>query len=335
MRKSLGFEWRVSSRRMALITGAFLGLCLALNGQPKAEDQPSNKLGKGDTVLKGDAKCTGCHDDSDNPSPTMLEERPWILSIAKTKHGTVADGRTPTCANCHGESTSHMKKGPDGKRPSPDRAFKKTTPAAKQDEACTSCHKGGKHMFWSSSTHANRGVACVSCHDIHNSGHDKARDKKTQTEVCFGCHKEQRAQMSRPSHHPVPEGKMGCSDCHNPHGAAGDKQLVKDTTNATCFTCHAEKRGPFVHNHAPVQEDCAICHNPHGSINNSLLKARAPYLCQQCHEAASHRGNMPAALAGNLTGETGIGVRLGQGCISCHQPIHGSNNPRSTSSLRN
>lgn len=324
-----------ASKRILAFVGLIWGLGLLALPAHGGELLSELKLGQGDTVLRGDAKCTACHDDSDFPKPTMLGERPWVLAIGKTKHGTVADGRTPSCASCHGESENHMKrKDPSIPRPAPDRTFKKTTPAAEQDKACTSCHKGGKHMFWASSTHANRGVACATCHNVHN-GHDKVRNKKTQTEVCFSCHKEQRAQMNKPSHHPVPEGKMGCSDCHNPHGAAGDKQLVKDTTNATCFTCHAEKRGPFVHNHAPVQEDCAICHNPHGSINNALLKARAPYLCQQCHEAASHRGNMPAAVAGNLFGETGIGVRLGQGCISCHQPIHGSNNPRSTSSLRN
>lgn len=36
-----------------------------------------------DLVLKGDAKCTSCHDEADAPG---------LLAIGKTKHGTVADG---------------------------------------------------------------------------------------------------------------------------------------------------------------------------------------------------------------------------------------------------
>ncbi len=67
------------------------------------------------------------------------------------------------------------------------------------------------------------------------------------------------------------------------HGSAGPKLAKRDTTNATCYTCHAEKRGPFVHNHEPVQDNCASCHNPHGSNVAGMLKARDPILCNQCH----------------------------------------------------
>lgn len=96
-----------------------------------------------------------------------------MLSIGKTKHGTAADGRTPTCSTCHGESAVHMRKTPHGQRPAPDRVYKNTAPAEVQNEACTFCHKGGKHMFWESSVHETRGVACTACHDIQNGGHDK------------------------------------------------------------------------------------------------------------------------------------------------------------------
>lgn len=288
---------------------------------------PAAQAADKDLVLKGDAKCTSCHDESDGPE---------LLRIGKTKHGTRADGRTPTCVSCHGESDKHVNK-PDSvqDRPPVDRSYSKKSKltADEKSATCTGCHKGGKHMNWNSSAHATRDVACTSCHKVHD-GHDKVRDKKTQAEVCYTCHKTQRAELNRPSHHPIPEGKMTCSDCHNAHGSAGQKALVKDTTNATCFTCHAEKRGPFVHNHNPVQEDCGICHNPHGTTTTGLLKVRPPFLCQQCHEATSHRGNMPSATKGAIADEKGIGVILGLGCVSCHQP-HGTNNPKSSSSLRN
>ena len=235
-----------------VLLGALAGAtgAVATDAAPAATKAPAKDL-----VLKGDAKCTSCHDETDEPK---------LLHIGKTKHGSVADGRTPSCTNCHGESDLHVNNPAKLKqRPPVDRSFAKGAPhsADEKSAACTSCHQGGKHINWNTSAHAMRDVSCSSCHQIH-AGKDKVRDKRTQAEVCYTCHKQQRAEANKPSHHPIPEGKMTCSDCHNAHGSAGQKMLVKDTTNATCFTCHAEKRGPFVHNHQPVVEDCGNCHNP-------------------------------------------------------------------------
>jgi len=304
---------------VGLLAGMVLAVSLGFSIPASAQQATSNtsKMSVGNTVLRGDARCTTCHDGEDKFGPR-------ILSIGKTKHGTTADGRTPTCTSCHGESEAHVKGGNNPDKPKPDRVFNKTTPAAVQDEACTSCHKGGNRMFWEGSTHHNRGVACATCHDIHNEGHDKARDKRTQTEVCFTCHKEQRAQLSRPSHHPVLEGKLACSDCHNPHGSAGPKQLKKDSINETCYQCHMEKRGPFVHNHQPVTEDCTICHTAHGTNIANLLKARPPYLCQECHSHSSHPGQLPGLPAGRTTSSTSLGS-VARGCLNCHTNIHGGN----------
>ena len=64
------------------------------------------------SALKEDAKCTGCHDES--------ETRP-LLSIYQTRHGVKADGRTPSCQSCHGASERHIKGDPAVKgRPRPD-----------------------------------------------------------------------------------------------------------------------------------------------------------------------------------------------------------------------
>lgn len=268
-----------------------------------------------DKVLRDDARCTRCHDES--------EEYP-VLAIAKTKHGTRADARTPTCTSCHGVSETHVNRPPDAKeRPKPDRSFGKSskTPIAERNGACLTCHQGGKRIHWQMSEHAARDVSCASCHDVH-AQHDKARDKATQTEVCFSCHKEIRAQVNRPSRHPMKEGKVACSDCHNPHGGPGEKMMVRDNVNDTCYSCHMEKRGPFVRTHAPVQENCAICHNPHGTTNDNLLKQRSPFLCQQCHEPTSHRGN-----PGRFGVNTGTSANLmARGCLNCHTNIHGTNN---------
>src|SRR5688572_16814542 len=72
-----------------------------------------------DLVLRGDAVCTRCHNEGD--------EYP-VLAIGKTKHGTMADARTPTCTSCHGLSDRHVNRPADAKeRPKPDRTFGKTS----------------------------------------------------------------------------------------------------------------------------------------------------------------------------------------------------------------
>lgn len=308
-------------RVTALLGGLAAALCFAAAAHAAADKDPAQAK---DLALKGDAKCTRCHDET--------EEYP-VLAIGKTRHGVRADARTPTCTSCHGDSDSHANS-PKGKRPpKPERMFGKTSPtlADERSRACLSCHQGGKRIHWQTSAHAGGEVACSSCHQIHTA-HDKARDKTAQTEVCFSCHKEQRAQIHKPSRHPIEEGKVACSDCHNPHGTAGVKMLVRDTVNDTCFTCHMEKRGPFLWNHQPVTEDCSICHNPHGTTNTGMLKVRAPFLCQQCHEATSHRGNIPNTVTGTII--TGTAVTLARGCVNCHTNIHGGSNPVNDSSSR-
>jgi DmsE family decaheme c-type cytochrome len=296
-------------RRAALLSLVTAALCLSA--------APAGAADAKDLVLNGDAKCTVCHD---------AEGFPQLFGIGKTKHGTRADPRTPTCTSCHGDSDAHAKG--NGK---PDIIFGRTgaSPASAQNGACLTCHQKdpGRHL-WAGSVHEAREVACASCHNIH-SGHDKVRDKLTQPEVCFTCHAGQRIKVNKPWHHPVIEGQMTCTDCHNPHGSMGPALMKRDTVVDTCYTCHAEKRGPFVHDHPPVDENCAICHDVHGTTTENLLKTRQPFLCQSCH---TPHGPFPPAVAmggppqqpGWWNGST---ITQGRGCTNCHTEIHGSNNP--------
>jgi DmsE family decaheme c-type cytochrome len=280
------------------------------------------------------AACVKCHDEEDMPDNS------------RHAHAVVTDSRTPTCVTCHGPSTAHAGK-PSGNPP--DRLFgrKANRPTGELNGACLTCHqKDSKRALWGGSQHETSDVACYTCHKNHTN-QDKVLARVTQTDVCLTCHKEQRAQLARPSHHPIPEGKMSCSDCHNVHGSTGQKLVKRDSTNATCYTCHAEKRGPFVHNHEPVMEDCAICHNPHGSTVAGMLKARPPILCQQCHTPhatggvgalGGQPGVFPPAVPGQvspaITGSTGgknvVNIWQGRGCTNCHTQVHGSNNPSAT-----
>jgi len=278
-----------------------------------------------DLVLKGDAKCTTCHDEGDAPR---------ILHIGKTRHGTIADQRVGTCTSCHGESDKHIADAEKGTKPpiAPDVTYSKKSKNSADDrsKACLTCHQGGNRVHWQSSTHASRDVTCASCHEIHTA-HDKARDRKTQTEACFQCHKEQRAQINRPSHHPVVEGKMSCSSCHNVHGD-NPKQLARASVNETCYTCHMEKRGPFVHNHQPVTEDCGICHNPHGTVVANLLKQRPPFLCQECHSHTSHPSQASGLPTTRTTSTTSLGS-VARGCMNCHTNNHGSNSTQNSATV--
>jgi len=291
----------------------------------QAADTPKPAEKKGaprDLVLKGDAKCTTCHDENDSPK---------VLAIGKTRHGVTADERAPTCTSCHGDSKKHETEAGTGdkKAPPADIGFgaKSKTPATERNAACLTCHQDGPRIHWQSGVHANRDLSCTSCHKIHAQD-DAVRVKQAQAEVCFNCHKEQRAQVNRVSHHPIPEGKMTCSSCHDVHGDS-PKQLTKISVNETCYSCHTEKRGPFVHNHEPVNEDCSICHQPHGTNIPALLKSRPPMLCVSCHGPSSHPSQPPALPVGTATLSANNTSRImgtvARGCLNCHTNIHGGN----------
>lgn len=269
--------------------------------------------------------CTKCHDE---------DEKYPVLSIFKTPHAVMADKRTPfadqACITCHGPSEKHLVKVPAGTKPAPpDVMFeaKSATPATEKNAVCLGCHESGLRMHWKGSAHESQDVACASCHSVH-AGKDKVLSKTTQPQVCFDCHKEKRAEIMRPSSHPIREGKVTCSECHNPHGGSGPKMLAKGTVNETCYTCHAEKRGPFLWEHAPVREDCTICHQPHGSVHSTLLKQRGPWLCQQCHLVQFHPSTAYSGtgLPGAAT-PSGAQQLLGKNCLNCHSQVHGSNHP--------
>jgi DmsE family decaheme c-type cytochrome len=160
-----------------------------------------------------------------------------------------------------------------------------------------------------------------------------------QTEVCFTCHKDQRADTHKISSHPIDAGKIVCSDCHNPHGSVGPKLLNQDTVNETCYSCHAEKRGPFLWEHQSVVENCSNCHTPHGSNITPLLKSRPPFLCQGCHngphvsatpigpQAGGYQNGWSTTTAAGNTQYPSAISGGGRGCMNCHAMIHGSNSP--------
>ncbi len=290
--------------------------CVILLATPALAADASIILKEG---LSGDAVCTRCHG---------ADEKKPILSIHRTRHGVAGQ---PGCQACHGSSRAHVRHTDDpAMRPAPDFVFSgvNKSSADMQSRTCLNCHATGRRHHWPGSAHPGNDVTCASCHEIHQP-QDKVLAKETQRDVCFACHKSQRAEAHYLSTHPLAAGRIACSDCHNAHGSTGPKLLVKNTVNETCHTCHAEKRGPILWEHPPASDDCSNCHVAHGSNIAPLLKARPPWLCQGCHGGSPHtspafsgRGLPPAA------GGTAPAVQmLLRACLNCHSAIHGSNHP--------
>ena len=279
-----------------------------------AQDVPVWKPG-----MSGDAVCTRCHD---------ANEKKPILSVHRTRHGAASQ---PGCQACHGSSRAHVLHADDSaSRPPPEFVFSgaQRSPPEIQNRTCLNCHKAGKRLHSAGSAHQTNDLTCASCHEVHAPA-DKVLAKETQREVCFACHKTQRAQVHYLSTHGIANGKLACADCHNPHGSTGPKMLIKNTVNEVCWTCHADKRGPFLWEHPPASDDCTNCHTPHGSNIAPLLKNRPPWLCQGCHAGDQH--TTPALSGRGLPTQAGgtspSSQLLLRACLNCHSAIHGSNHP--------
>lgn len=308
---------------LALCVG--VGVGVAAQGAAAA-DAPSAKpaaASAGAYTEKGADTCLQCHSEETE------------LAIFKTKHAQRGDKRTPfagtQCETCHGPGAKHAEGG-DATAINSLKANSVQTPG-ERNKVCLDCHRGNSRTGWHASTHESNNLACTSCHKLH-AERDPVLVKATEPEVCYNCHKKQRADFTKTSVHPVRFAKMACSECHSAHGSTSAGMLVKQTVNQTCFTCHAEKRGPFLWEHAPAAEDCTLCHTPHGSVYAALLKKNAPLLCQQCHTVSGHPSvaRTPAGLPGGSAGASGF--LLAGSCMNCHSQVHGSNHPSGVKLMR-
>jgi DmsE family decaheme c-type cytochrome len=254
------------------------------------------------------------------PQPSQNDCRVCHEQTMATFEATAHAGIASSCASCHGDANEHLKSNLEKGEPGPIRSFKKLK-AGEASQVCLSCHEGKSgQKHWTGSMHDSHDLSCVSCHNPHPAAGKRPKSllRASQQELCTSCHLQKKASMMRSGHMPLREGKLECSSCHNPHGTPYEKSLLQVSANQNCYSCHAEKRGPFLWEHAPVRENCMNCHDAHGSTQDKLLKVKAPLLCQQCHQAASHPG--PAYPAASR-------YAFNQGCLHCHPMIHGSTHP--------
>ena len=292
----------------------------------RGSSTPSSEAPKGSTNRNGPV--------AGGTKPSVPVEASFVgAKVCVTCHATQADSFSHTlmgrigktqkgkfdCENCHGPGSAHVKAG-GGRGVGGIISFRpedQSRTAEENNAICLTCHQRGDRTNWNGSTHDTRGLMCTNCHTVMKQVSRKFQLKTAfETDTCFQCHKDRRANMLRSSHMPLREGKMVCSDCHNPHGSFTEALLKKDSINDVCYTCHAEKRGPFLFEHLPVRENCVNCHDPHGSINEFSLKMSRPRLCFECH-GAGH----------GTTSTVNSQTTMGRACQNCHTYVHGSNAP--------
>jgi DmsE family decaheme c-type cytochrome len=260
----------------------------------------------------GEAVCLDCHEDQ-------------VGEFRKTRHAHVLNeknGRSALmkhgCESCHGPGAAHVKDEGAGAELI---TFSNATPELIEEgkAQCLACHERGNHLHWKGSPHDSRDLSCTSCHTLmKNVSTRNQLSRPTEMELCGSCHPVRRSQMFRNAHMPVREGAMTCSSCHASHGSVTTALLSHDTVNDNCYSCHAEKRGPFLWEHAPVNENCLDCHDAHGSTRAAMLRLDPPRLCQQCHIEVLHPTE--ARLPNNR-------FVIGRSCMQCHPNVHGSNHP--------
>lgn len=291
----------MGKRGLFVLAAAGLALMLGgsgARGEQQAAPTPDTQAATASEYVGIDS-CVQCHEDV-------------VKEFKQTPHAASAQG----CEGCHGPGKAHVDGAGDKTKI---RVFAELK-AADSSATCMECHNKAGQKHWVGSAHDSRQLACTACHSAHpKAGRvEKALLKQPQMLLCTSCHLQKKAQLIRPGHMPLREGKLQCTSCHNPHGTPNDRMLLQTSVNQNCYSCHAEKRGPFLWEHAPVRENCLNCHDAHGSVTEKMLKVKQPLLCQQCHQTSSHPG--PAYPAQSR-------YAFNQGCMHCHPTIHGSVHP--------
>ncbi len=131
--------------------------------------------------------------------------------------------------------------------------------------------------------------------------------------TCAACHKEAAVAWATSIHRrtvgapQIPEERQGCAACHlgaSEHLADLTDEMKRpslaglegDALASICLRCH--KGGQQIlwdlSPHVAVEQACLSCHDPHGGVGTSMLRAREPELCEECHPTQVAEGSLPS-----------------------------------------
>ena len=305
-------------RYLCLLTAVLMLVFWAPYLLSAAKDDKSSagtSAAKDEKTYVGTKTCRLCHEPQTKSLSRSLH---WKQGI---KNSPLAD---KGCETCHGPGSTHVRAG--GGAVKDLITFTRHERPEDKSRVCLNCHENSPSISaWDSSLHKKNDVSCEDCHTIHTNS--RLNLKKPQPGMCTSCHKEQRSQLTRQSHHPIAEGKVKCTDCHSTHGGFGRHMLIADSVPDLCYTCHAEKKGPYAFEHPPVVENCSTCHQSHGSNHNGLLTSKVPQLCQGCHNIGAGHTSRAYTKQHGFLGEATANKNkyFARGCLNCHGNVHGSN----------
>lgn len=216
----------------------------------------------------------------------------------ETVHGPLTAG---ACGGCHQ---------PRGKVPDKHGAANFTLLTG--DKPCLDCHKDVGKELQTGTPHAPvKKQGCGKCHLPHSSSSKFLLKAKTEAELCFVCHKQEKVTKFKFMHGPVAGGT--CTFCHSPH-ASPNPQLLTSTGPKLCFGCHEADRFKTKFTHKALDKGCISCHAPHGAERKYFIRAEVNDLCGKCHE------KIVKLAAGSRFKHLAI---TKTGCGGCHDP-HGS-----------
>src|SRR5579863_5720321 len=165
---------------------AFLVLALfslLVPGAAAAQQDKKAPSSNQPTAYAGAEACKTCHEDLYNGWEKGPHWKQTLKEGGIAKHG---------CEDCHGPGAAHIDGGGDKTK-----IFVFEKHSTKEiNERCLSCHAGGpEHMNTSNSEHARADVSCISCHSPHHPETKEGLLKKSQPELCYTCHLQQKAQF--------------------------------------------------------------------------------------------------------------------------------------------
>lgn len=315
--------------------------------------------------------CLKCHlDEKLFPG----EERGSAKFVAKYKtsiHSSIQkDGKQAAgCVDCHGDHMIESTTDPS-----------KSTVKAKMMETCGKCHaKEVDH--YNKSAHGvsfksgdPNAPTCSTCHGEHSINSVLKSDefsKISQTEMCLGCHKDNKVNPNKNTHLDdykssfhylaLKNGNIKaatCSDCHGPHEMkkANDpeSQIFKKNIDKTCgqSECHVQQKvdydGSIHHVGLMTKENsdsptCNTCHGAHQVVTTDSLgnkegsKQRGIVkLCSSCHASVEIISNNDLKNVTKNYNDSyhGLAVRGGSNRAASCESCHSNHNIRpSTDSL--